>query len=419
MKLPFPAALLACALCAPAITYASDAALTDTLKAFTQCDAGFFDSLNTHRDTWKAYAPLEQDKATTWIAVKNRGESDANIVAVNPPSIAGLKLLSYFDQSSDLGQLGHYYYWGFIVEGGIDEVAKHVAPLMSQPTTLQNVGGAYVRSELKMGDRWQLIVPKPGTAPGTQNVERVLLVEPEGKQGKQSRISCSLQGAVNAAMLVQLRPDIAPAEYPTQRPDISIDSIPVPPAVLTQLNAPLLQPKFKTLSYTYVDKNSPAGKARPVTVEYTAEGGLLKSNEIYSTTFHVERLTLADLIQAKGKMNGIGDESVAVTQHAEVSLPQNWNPGQTLSARLSLVNVPAKPNGKPQETVMNCTVGQRYPAKQIFAELTGDAIELQCDQGYYKTTRAFIEDLGISLTLDSVSDSTPSVYQYTALKAVR
>ena len=419
MKLPFPAALLTCALVAPALAHASDAALTDTLKAFTQCDAGFFDSLNTHRETWKAYAPLKQDKSTSWIAVKNRGESNANTVPVSTPPIAGLKLLSYFDESNDLGQLGHYYYWGFIVEGGIDEVAQHLAPLMAQPKTLQNVGGAYVRSELKLGDSWQLIVPQPGTAPGTKNVERVLLVEPEGKQGKQSRVSCSLQGAVNAAMLVQLRPDIEPADYPTQRPDTAIDSVTVPPAVLTQLNSPLLQPKFKTLSYTYVDKNSPAGKTRPTTVEYTAEGGLLKSNEIYSATFHVERLTVADLIQAKAKMHGIGDESVAVTQQAQVSLPQNWNPGQTLSARLSLVNVPARARGKTQETVMNCKVGQRYPAKQVFAELTGDAIELQCDQGYYKTTRAFIEDLGIALTLDSVSDSTPSVSQYTALKVVR
>lgn len=419
MKLPFPAALLACALCAPAITHASDAALTDTLKAFTQCDASFFSSLNTHRDAWKAYAPLQHDKSTTWIAVENRGDSDANTVPVSAPPIAGLKLLSYVDESTDLGQLGHYYYWGFIVEGGIDEVAKHLAPLMTQPNALLSVDGAYVRSELKLDDGWHLIVPKPGTAPGTQKVERVLLVEPEGKQGKQSRVSCSLQGAVNAAMLVQLRPDIAPADYPTQRPETPIDSVTVPPAVLTQLNAPLLQPKFKTLSYTYVDKNSPAGKVRPITVEYTADGGLLKSNEIYSPTFHVERLTVADLIQAKARMHGIGDETVALTQQADVSVPTSWAAGQTLSARLSLVNVPAKANGKPQETVMSCKVGKRYPAKQVFAELTGDAIPLQCDQGYYKTTRAFIEDLGISLTLDSVSDSTPSVYQYTALKVVR
>ena len=100
MKLPFPAALLACALCAPAITHASDAALTDTLKAFTQCDASFFSSLNTHRDAWKAYAPLQHDKSTTWIAVENRGDSDANTVPVSAPPIAGLKLLSYVDEST-------------------------------------------------------------------------------------------------------------------------------------------------------------------------------------------------------------------------------------------------------------------------------------------------------------------------------
>lgn len=416
MKLP--ALILASALL-PSIAHASDAALTDTLKAFTQCDASFFSSLNTHRDAWKAYAPLKQDSAFSWIAVPNRGMDAENTVSLSAPAIGGLKLSSYFDQSTDLDELGQYYYWGFIVDGSVDEVAKRIAPLMAQPKSLQAVGPAYARSEIKLDDGWHLIVPQPGTAPGTKRVERVLLVEAEGKQGKQSRVSCSLQGAVNGAMLAQLRPDIAPADYPTQTPETAIDSVAVPPAVLTSLESPLLAPKFKTLSYTYVDKNSRAGKARPITVEYTADGAWLKSNEIYSKTFHVERLTQADLMQAKAKMNGIGDGRVALTSEAEVTVPKNWTPGQTLSARLTLNNVPAKSTDTPNVTTMNCKVGERFPAKQVFATLTGDAIRLQCEQGDYTTSRAFIEDLGIALTLESMSDPTPSVYQYTAVKVVR
>lgn len=41
MKLPLSAALLASALLSPSLAHADDAALVDTLKAFTRCDASF------------------------------------------------------------------------------------------------------------------------------------------------------------------------------------------------------------------------------------------------------------------------------------------------------------------------------------------------------------------------------------------
>lgn len=420
MKLPSPALLLASALLLPTVAQASDAALTETLKAFTRCDASFFASLNTHRDAWGAFAPLKQEKDAAWITVKNRGGSPENSVLLRgTPIVAGMKLLSYVDESSDLGQLGHYYYWGFIVEGGVDEVAKRLAPLMEQPGQLQNVGSSYVRSELKVGDQWRVIQPQPGTAPGSKRVERILIVEAEGKQDTQSRVNCSLQGAVDGAMLAQLRPDIATADYPQPQPDTSIAGVAVPEDVLKRLDSPLLKPKFKTLSYTYATRTGNAIKDRPVTVKYTADGGLLKKNEIYSEAFHVERLTQAGLIQLKSKMNGVGDGRVLLTRELEVKAPTSWSPGQTLSARLVMEEVPARPTDKPMKLSTTCTVGQRFPARQVFASLTGDAIALECEQGTSKTSNAFIEDLGVSLTLESTSDKSNSVYTFTAVDVVR
>ena len=123
MKLPFSAAALTATLLLSTLSHAADhdAALTDTLKAFTRCDASFFSSLNTHRDAWQAYAPLKQEKNFSWIAVKNRTAHNANQVPVSAPPIAGLKLLSYYDEVTDLGPLGLFYYWGFIVDGGVAE----------------------------------------------------------------------------------------------------------------------------------------------------------------------------------------------------------------------------------------------------------------------------------------------------------
>lgn len=420
MKLPASALLLASALLAPAIAHADDAALTDTLKAFTRCDATFFSSLNTHRDAWQAYAPLKQEKNFSWIAVKNRADRQANSVPISAPPIGGLKLLSYADEATDLGSLGLYYYWGFVVEGTVDEVAQRLAPLLEQPARLQKGDGEYIRSELKVGDRWQAIKPRPGTAPGTRNVERVLLVEPEGKQGTQSRISCSVQGGVDAALLVWLRPDIAPVDYPRTVVEPSINDVAVPANVLQRLDSALLQPKFKTLNYTYQATKSDGSKDTPTTVKFAAAaGGLLNKDEIYSENFHVERLVQADLIQLKSKMNGVGDGQVLQTRDIELNVPTLWTPGQTLSARLRMANVPGKPTDTPIETSLTCQVGQRFPAQQVFASLTGDAIKLECDQGDYKTSRAFIEDLGVALTLETTSSNMRSVYEYTALNVVR
>lgn len=415
MKLPLSAALLASAVLLPSIARADDAARVETLKAFTRCDASFFSSLNTHRDAWQAYAPLKQEKDFTWIAVRDRTDPMATAVPVSAPTIAGLKLLSYNDEVSDLGPLGLYYFWGFTVDGNIDEVAQRFAALLDTPGALQKGEGQYTRSELKVGNSWQSIKPMPGKAPGLRNVERVLIVEPEGKH---SRVSCSVQGGVNAGLVALLRPDIAPVDYPRTVAETNLADVPVPPNVLQGLDAPLLQPRFKTLSYTYLSKNG-AGKDAPITIRFKAEDGLLVKNEAYGTAFNVDRLMLADLIQLKSKMNGVGEGQVLQTREAEVRLPTSWAPGQTLSAHLKMANVPVKPTDKPTETTLACKVGERFPARQVFASLTGDAIRLACEQDGYTSSRAFIEDLGVALTLESTSSQTHYVNEIQTLDVVR
>ena len=415
MKLPLSAALLASAVLLPSIARADDAARVETLKAFTRCDASFFSSLNTHRDAWQAYAPLKQEKDFTWIAVRDRTDPMATAVPVSAPTIAGLKLLSYNDEVSDLGPLGLYYFWGVTVDGNIDEVAQRFAALLDTPGALQKGEGQYTRSELKVGNSWQAIKPMPGKAPGLRNVERVLIVEPEGKH---SRVSCSVQGGVNAGLLALLRPDIAPVDYPRTVAETNLGDVPVPPNVLKGLHAPLLQPRFKTLSYTYLSKNG-AGKDAPITIRFKAEDGLLVKNEAYGTAFNVDRLMLADLIQLKSKMNGVGEGQVLQTREAEVRLPTSWAPGQTLSAHLKMANVPVKPTDKPTETTLTCKVGERFPARQVFASLTGDAIRLTCEQDGYSSNRAFIEDLGVALTLESTSSQTHYVNEIQTLDVVR
>jgi hypothetical protein len=280
----------------------------------------------------------QQDKDFAWIAVPDRASRNGS-VPVSAPPIAGLKLVSYADEVTDLGELGLYYYWSFIVQGGIDDVAQHLPTAGTTRTAAQRRWG--IHPQRTQGRRPLASDQTPaGQAPGTRHVERVLIVEPEGKQGTQSRVSCSVQGGVDAALLALLRPDIAPVDYPRTVVEPSINDVEVPAGVLQHLDAPLLQPKFKTLTYTYRAKKGDGSPYSPTSVTLSADGGLLNKNEVYNSTFHVERQTKADLIQLKSKMNGIGDGRVLQTREVELNLPTSWTPGQTLSARLRMANMP-------------------------------------------------------------------------------
>lgn len=412
-------ALLASTLLLSSTAHASDSGLSDTLKAFANCDASFFSSIQAHSNTWEQYVPIERAGEVAWIAVENRARRSANSVPVrHTPEVAGIKLLSYSDESSDLGTMGYYLFWGFIAEGSAEDVARQLGKLMDHPERLQSLGPTYVRSEIKDGNRWQMIPPIPG-APGTKRLERVLLIEPVTGQSAQTRISCSLQGAVDAATLAALRPDIPATDYPQEVPDTSMDSVALPEGLTNAIDAPLLQPKFKSLRYTYRSQTNGNQAPSSVSIALDVEGSLLRKKETYSESFHVDRLVKADLVQLKAKMNGMGVSNVLVTQTLEAAIPASWSSGQVLSARMHHENVPPTPQDEPVNTFLECKVGGRFPARQVFESLSGDAIELECNQGNYQTTRAFIEDLGVAMTLKSVSDSSENDYTITSLELIR
>lgn len=419
MNLANRTALLASTLLLSSITHASSNELSDTLKAFTNCDASFFTSIHAHSNAWEKHVPLERAGEVAWIAVENRARRTANSVPVRgAPEVAGLKLLSYSDESSDLGSMGYYFFWGFIAEGSTKEVAQHLSSLIDHPEHLQALGQTYVRSEIKDGNRWRPVKPIPG-APGTERLERVLLIEPVGGQTSRTRITCSLQGAVDAATLAELRPDIPETDYPQEVPDTAIDNVSLPVDLTEALDSPLLQPKFKSLLYTYTSTKKGTNKTSTVSIALDTEGSLLRKTETYSKTFHVDRLVKADLIQLKAKMNGIGANNVLVTQELDAAIPASWSTGQILSARMRREYVPATPQDEASETYLECKVGGRFPARQIFESLSGDAIELECNQGDYRTTQAFIEDLGVAMTLKSMSGSGEHVYKINSLEFTR
>ncbi|MET1115810.1 MAG: hypothetical protein ABWY08_12785 [Comamonas sp.] len=208
-------ALLASSLLAP-MALASNTALEDTFRAFSRCDDQFFLSLHAHSSAWSRHVPLKSAKNASWIAVSNRAYGESGAVPLrHAPRVAGVKLLAYFDKSVDLDVLGNYLFWGFVVEGSPDSVAQQLRPLIDRGEHLRPMSGLHARAEVRNGGRWELVKSPPGDAPGKARLERVLLLEPdEGSQGGRTRVTCTLQGAVDGAVMAQYRPDIPAADYP-------------------------------------------------------------------------------------------------------------------------------------------------------------------------------------------------------------
>lgn len=209
------AALLASSLLIP-VAHAGDTAIEQTFKAFSRCDAQFFTSLQTHGAAWKKHGPLKNGANASWIPVGNRADDTADTVPLrNAPQVAGVKLLAYFDKSVDLDVLGNYLLWGFVAEGSPDQVAQKLRPLIDRGEHLLPMDGLYARGEVRQDGRWQLLTAPPGDAPGKTRLERVLILEPdEGSEGRRTRVTCTLQGAVDGAVMSELRPDIPAADHP-------------------------------------------------------------------------------------------------------------------------------------------------------------------------------------------------------------
>ena len=395
----------------------------DTFRDFTSCDASVFRTLHREAATWKTVVPLESIGDYSWIKVKNRLEDrDNHIDFTNSPTVAGLKLLSFIDETTDLDSMGLYYYWGFTVSGTVENVVQKLKPLIHNSERLRNDGGAFVRTEIKLpGSRWLPAVTNANTASGVYKVERVLLIEPDEGHKNVVRVSCSLQGGVTADLLKEVRPDIDPKEYPKQiRFDIDpkdlqkqasptvFDDTQIPESVAKVARETTWTPKFKKLSYTYNTKlnDTTSTYDSRVTVEMEAQEQLVKVKEMYGT-FTVQRL-MAGMAQLKSRSTGTGwhDGRVHLTTDLKMSVPAMFGKGTKLSVFWDVTPQPQKRVDEETQVSISCEVIDEIRAETVFPTLTGRAFKMACTYGKKLdiTTKVFLEDLGITVELDSKSD---------------
>ena len=212
----------------------------NSFRDFAKCDASFFHTLSREAATWGALAPIETRGDVSRIKVGDRNNDDVNHVTFSTPfTISGLKVLSYFDRVSDLDKLGLYYYWGFMVEGDINDVIHKLRPLIYQSPQLYWAGDdIYARNEAKVLEGpWKPFPIKSGVPTGLMMTERAFIIEAEDKKNNVTSVSCSLQGGVTGQLLAEVRPDIEPKDYPKQLAPALFEETPIPENVLSALDS--------------------------------------------------------------------------------------------------------------------------------------------------------------------------------------
>ncbi|MGO4265648.1 hypothetical protein [Stenotrophomonas sp. 2YAF26] len=386
--------------------------LDETFTAFSRCDASFFSSLHQHADAWAAHASLGGTGTISWIESKDRSDATNEVQLRGGPRIAGLPVTAYFDNASDLGVLGRYVAWGFTFDAPQDAVVKQLSPLIEHADRLQGDRGMQVRSEVRAGDQWLPTSNRGGIAAGRMLLERVLMME--SSDGR-TRVGCSLQGAVDADVMALLRPDVPAADRPQpQAAGRRLEDVPVSKAVVDGVDNPLLAPRFTSLTYRYRIKGKPASTT-PTTITMVADNGLLKITEDY-TSFTMQRLSKANLFQ----LASMRDAGMTLqTRSLKQDLPATWTPGNRFRAETTMVFYPERGTSKPLRTELSCVIGERFPAREVSASLSGDAIRLECKVDGDRSVRAFIEDLGIAVALESHGKYGSSLYDIIDFEVVR
>ncbi|WP_157845679.1 hypothetical protein [Herbaspirillum huttiense] len=382
-----------------------------TMREFTACNSSFFRVLAKDAAASQVLPALERKDELAWIKVKDRKNAPDNQVNFAAPVTVGdIKLLGYFDEITDLQELGRYYYWGFIVDGTVAEVIGKLRPMVSNADRLHPDGTDYARTEVKIGSSdWIAIKTGSSSVPQKNTIERAFIIERMENNKHATRVSCSLQGAVTAAVLKTERPDVGSDDLPplsSQEPEESD-----PPAnVLAAIDAAAPQasvwrPRFSKISMQL----SYHGK-KPFTMLKEVENvnGLLHIREHYSGTFYVDRVSFAGLQQLRAEIyiNRVAASGrPALTTDLTLTLPATLAAGETLTFE-SVMQSGSTPKRAPEASKQTCKIAQTISATDINATLTGSAVLLDCTFANGRRTEfAFLQDLGVAIQTKEGNDS--------------
>ncbi|MDF7669711.1 hypothetical protein PT276_00590 [Orbaceae bacterium ESL0721] len=183
--------------------------LESIITAFTQCDDQFFKNITVNHSELSPYVDLiKSDQEIAYIAVEDVENDGKNSIKFKKPlKYRGLEFISYQNIYANIPSLGHFYYWGFIINNSRNEVKQALNEYKwqdySDDITITN---AQISDD--SSPNWR---PNPYTisdiAPKVGSMEKILYIE-DVPDSNQVRLFCTLQGDVTKENLYKLRPDM-------------------------------------------------------------------------------------------------------------------------------------------------------------------------------------------------------------------
>lgn len=392
----------------------------ELFTAFARCDASFFRQLKI--TPLPGLSTENQNSAgdLAWIKVPNRkNEKNSRIDLPTNIRVGGLPVLQYQDQVSDLGSLGLYYTWGFVIGAPLEKTHSVLESLIERRDHLKKGLPEFVRVDVKIGNSDWLPVHTPiNNAVGLRKTERVLLLEPY--ESDSTLATCSIQGLITPDILRELRPDIPSSEYPKPpAPPAGFDETPIPAKVRQIVvefahTHPEWQPRFKhiKLQVHWPTERGPASVANEI---WATADNLIKVRELYSEGFQVERLfALAGLLQLKSKFYTKPVPTDRIFILNELSLTDALTHSGSINLKTSSGYLPESPGLQTVSSHEVCNTTGSRSARDLHPSLRGELRVLKCsdDQGQFTREVILIESLGLTLKTRQAQNAPKRITEY-------
>lgn len=185
---------------------------TQLIDSLVLCNPDFFKKVYAEKDELQKYINVTVfDANQAYIPVTNRNENDKNYVYFKTPMIyKNLKITGYYDSAMDLGKIGKYYFWGFIVDNDINQIKDTLnfldwKNMEKDLLYIANPMIRYISDDIHTWHNNTGTFVGVKTVPAPETTEKLLLLE---KGANMNLLICSIQGLVTNELLRQERPDI-------------------------------------------------------------------------------------------------------------------------------------------------------------------------------------------------------------------
>lgn len=182
------------------------------IDSLSLCNTNFFKAIYDNKDELLKVTNVNIiDSDQAFIPVENRTDTNKNYVYFKTPiHYKNLTIKGYYDSAMDLGKIGKYYFWGFIIDNDINQIKETLNFInwKNMEDDLLYIANPMIRN---INDDVHVWKENTGTVVGVKTIpapdttEKLLLIE---KGTNMNLLICSMQGIVTNELLKQERPDI-------------------------------------------------------------------------------------------------------------------------------------------------------------------------------------------------------------------